>query len=251
MRQAGGYSFKVPERVLRQFADHCRRKGYSDGSITKEAIDGFLYGRHLRASTVRRNELVLRQLAEHAHAVGWDAYTPAAITRVRLRHQPPYVLSDDEVRRLFAAIDSQPMSSYSNKALVDPVLFRVLYGAGLRVSEALNLTLSDVDTGAGTLRIRHSKNGESRTIPISGRLAATLDAYTTAAHPAPEHSETCSTPGRRAGRSTRRPSTRAFAATWPTPASRTSLAVRTPTRCATALPSPTCDDGPEVARTWP
>jgi site-specific recombinase XerD len=133
--------------------------------------------------------LVLRQLAEHAHAVGWDAYTPAAITRVRLRHQPPYVLSDDEVRRLFAAVDSQPMSSYSNKAMVDPVLFRVLYGAGLRVSEALNLTLADVDPGAGTLRIRDSKNGESRTIPITGRLAATLDAYTTAAHPAPEHSD--------------------------------------------------------------
>jgi integrase len=189
VRHAGGYSFKVPERVLRQFADHCRREGYSDCSITKEAIDGFLYVRHLRASTLRRNELVLRQLAEHAHAVGWDAYTPAAITRVRLRHQPPYVLSDDEVRRLFAAVDSQPMSSYSNKAMVDPVLFRVLYGAGLRVSEALNLTLADVDPGAGTLRIRDSKNGESRTIPISGRLAATLDAYTTAAHPAPEHSD--------------------------------------------------------------
>jgi integrase len=42
------------------------------------------------------------------------------------------VLSDDEVRRLFTAIDSQAMSCYSNKALVDPVLFRVLHGAGLR-----------------------------------------------------------------------------------------------------------------------
>jgi integrase/recombinase XerD len=186
VRHAGGYRFKVPERVLRQFADHCGREGYPDGSITKEACDGFLYGRHLRASTVRRNELALRQLADHAHAAGWQAYLPAAATRVRLRHQVPYVFTDDEVARLFTAVDAQPMSSYTNKALVDPVLFRVLYGAGLRVSEALNLTLPDVDTTAGTLKIRDSKNGADRTIPITARLTATLAAYTTAAHPAPE-----------------------------------------------------------------
>ena len=70
-RHAGGYRFKVPERVLRQFAGYCQREGYPDASITKEAVDGFLYGRHLRASTVRRNELVLRQLAEYAQAAGW------------------------------------------------------------------------------------------------------------------------------------------------------------------------------------
>src|SRR5574337_962659 len=188
-RHAGGYRFKIQERVLHQFADHCRRQGYPDGSITKEAVQGFIYGPHLRSSTIRRNELALRQLAEHAQAVGWTAYTPAAITRVRVRHQPPYVLTDDEVRRLFAAIDSQAMSCYSNKALVDPVLFRVLYGAGLRVSEALNLTLADVDTAAGTLRIRDSKNGAGRTIPITGRLTTTMQGYSTAAHPAPEHSD--------------------------------------------------------------
>jgi integrase/recombinase XerD len=185
-RHAGGYRFKVQERVLHQFVDHCRREGYPDGSITKEAVEGFLYGRHLRSSTIRRNELALRQLVEHAQAFGWDAHTPAARTRVRVRHQPPYVLTDDEVRRLFTAIDSQTMSSYSNKALVDPVLFRVLYGAGLRVFEALNLRLPDVDTPAGTLRIRDSKNGESRTVPITTRLTATLDAYVVAAHPAPQ-----------------------------------------------------------------
>jgi len=189
VRHAGGYRFTVQERVLRQFADHCRREGYANGSITKEAVDGFCYGRHLRSSTIRRNELALRQLSEHAQGIGWEAYIPAATTRVRLRHQSPYVLTDDEVARLFTAIDSQAMSSFSNKALVDPVLFRVLYGAGLRVSEAINLTLSDLDTSAGTLRIRDSKNGEGRTIPITGRLAASLDAYSAAAHPAPEHSD--------------------------------------------------------------
>ena len=189
LRHAGGYRFKVPERVLHQFADHCRREGYPDGSITKEAVDGFLYDRHLRASTVRRNELTLRQLAAHAQTVGWHAYMPAAATRVRVRPQVPYVFTDDEVARLFTAIDSQPMSSFTNKALADPVLFRVLYGAGLRVSEALNLTLSDVDMTTGTLKIRDSKNGAGRTIPITGRLTATLDAYVAAAHPTPEHSD--------------------------------------------------------------
>ncbi|MGH3448845.1 MAG: hypothetical protein ACRDP4_14590, partial [Nocardioidaceae bacterium] len=44
VRHGGGYRFKVPERVLRQFAEHCRRQGYPDGSITKEAVNGFLYG---------------------------------------------------------------------------------------------------------------------------------------------------------------------------------------------------------------
>ena len=73
--------------------------------------------------------------------------------------------------------------------MVDPVLFRVLYGAGLRVSEALSLTLADVDTRSGTLRIRDSKNGESRTVPVTGRLTATLEGYIAAAHPAPETSD--------------------------------------------------------------
>src|SRR5260370_10831538 len=54
-RRAGGYRFKVQERVLRQFADHCRRAGYPDGAITKEAVDGFLYGGHPRSPPGRRH----------------------------------------------------------------------------------------------------------------------------------------------------------------------------------------------------
>jgi len=249
-RHAGGYRFKVQERVLRQFADHCRRAGYPDGSITKEAVDGFLYGGHLRSSTVRRNELALRQLAEYAQAAGWEAYAPAATAQVRVRHQPPYVFTDHEVRRLFAVIDSQAISSYSNKAMVDSVLFRVLYGAGLRVSEALNLSLSDVDTHVGTLRIRDSKNGETRTVPVTRRLAATWRATSRPRTPLPKAATMSSTPSLPAGRSTSRPYTCDSAATWPTPASPTSSAARTRTRYATASPSPTSDAGPRKARTW-
>lgn len=188
-RRAGGYRFTTQERILRQFAGHCRREGYPDGSIIREAVNGFLYGRHLRSSTIRRDELALRQLAGHARAAGWEAFAPPLTARARVRHQPPYVFTDDEIRRLFTAIDSQPMSAFTNKALVDPVLFRVLHGAGLRVSEALHLTLADTDTSSGILRIRESKNGESRTVPVTARLAATLAGYITAAHPGPETSD--------------------------------------------------------------
>src|SRR5258708_38458845 len=81
------------------------------------------------------------------------------------------------------------MSSYSNKSMVDPVLFRVLYGAGLRVSEALSLTLADVDTRGGALRIRDTKNGEGRTVPGTGRPTPTLEGYIAAPPPPPQSSD--------------------------------------------------------------
>lgn len=60
--------------MLRQFAEHTRREGYADGSIIQEAVEEFLYGRHLKASTIRREEIVLREMAEHARQFGWQAW---------------------------------------------------------------------------------------------------------------------------------------------------------------------------------
>jgi len=184
-RRAGGFRYDSQERVLRQFVEHSRRDGYADGSIIQEAVEEFLYGRHLKASTIRREEIILRELAEHARQFGWQAWAPPTLTRVKTRHRPPpYVFSDEEIRRLFHAIDTQPLSEMSNRALVDPVLFRVLYATGLRISEALNLQLRDVDPARATLEVRDSKNRESRVVPITTRLADSLQGYIAAAHDA-------------------------------------------------------------------
>jgi len=188
-RRAGGFRYDGQARVLAQFVEHCRREGYADGSIIQEAVEGFLYGRHLKASTVRREEIILRDLAEHARQFGWPAWAPPTLTRLKTRHRPPpYVFSDGEIRRLFHAIDTQPLSEISNRALVDPVLFRVLYATGLRISEALHLQLQlrDVDAARATLEVREGKNRESRVVPVTRRLADTLEGYIAAAHPDPE-----------------------------------------------------------------
>ena len=186
-RRAGGFRYDRQERVLRQFAEHCSREGYADSSIIQEAVEGFLYGRHLKSSTIHREEIILRDLAEHARQFGWPAWASPALTRVKTRHRPPpYVFSDEEIRRFFHAIDTQLLSEMSNRALVDAVLFRVLYATGMRLSEALNLQLHDVDPARATLEIRDSKNHEHRLVPVTQRLAATLEGYIAAAHPHPE-----------------------------------------------------------------
>ena len=194
-RHAGGYRYDFPERVLRQFAGHSAREGYAGGSIVREAVEEFLYGRHLKASTIRREELVLRDLAEHARQFGWQAWAPPALTAVTKPHRPPpYVFSDNEIRRLFRVIGTQPLSENSNRALVDPVLFRVFYGAGLRLSEALGLELRDVDPARAAIEVRNGKNHENRLLPVTRRLAATVESYIAAAHPCPGPAGSCSTP---------------------------------------------------------
>jgi site-specific recombinase XerD len=56
-------------------------------------------------------------------------------------------------------------------------LLLLLYGAGLRISEALSLTLLDVDVAAAVLTIRESKFYKTRFVPVGPKLASTLASY--------------------------------------------------------------------------
>jgi integrase len=58
-----------------------------------------------------------------------------------------------------------------------PVLFRVLYCCGLRLSEATGLRGEDVDLQSGILTIRDSKFSKSRYVPMSKELTETCAKY--------------------------------------------------------------------------
>ncbi len=66
----------------------------------------------------------------------------------------PVVLSKPETRRLFEKLESQDVR-YALAA-------RIQYGAGLRLSELVNLRIKDVDLGRGTLTVRQGKGNEDR-----------------------------------------------------------------------------------------
>jgi site-specific recombinase XerD len=85
----------------------------------------------------------------------------------------PEILSQEEVVRFFGAI-----SNLKHRAIV-----MTLYAGGLRVSEALHLRPSDIDSQRGVIRIEQGKGRKDRYVPLSPVLLAILREYWKAAHP--------------------------------------------------------------------
>ena len=89
----------------------------------------------------------------------------------------PHVFSQEELCRLIAATDSVAKRWDALRAPTFRTLLTLLYGAGLRISEALKLTVADVDLAEDLLMVRKSKFYKTRLVPIPPELTAILDAY--------------------------------------------------------------------------
>ena len=73
----------------------------------------------------------------------------------------PDVLSTEEIDRMIAQIDMSKSESHRNRAIIE-----MLYGSGLRVSELVNLQLSNIYLQEGYMRIT-GKGTKQRLVPIS------------------------------------------------------------------------------------
>ena len=91
----------------------------------------------------------------------------------------PYIYTDDELRRLLDAARALPTRWPSTP--LRPWVFHCLFGllavTGLRISEALDLALEDVDLEREVLTIRAPKLGRTRLVPIHASTAAVLSEY--------------------------------------------------------------------------
>jgi integrase/recombinase XerD len=92
-------------------------------------------------------------------------HNPASVLETpRMSHKLPGVLSLEEIERIIAAIDLSLPAGQRNRAIVE-----TLYGCGLRVSELVNLKISDIQMEAAFVRIT-GKGNKQRLVPV-GREA--------------------------------------------------------------------------------
>jgi site-specific recombinase XerD len=170
LKRQTGFKFEVQERHLRHFDSFYYRNGYEGINLTKETVSDFIYNPNERPVTHHNKEVVMRDFAAYLADRGYPAYVVEVKTVLPRCKFIPHILTDDEVRRFFTAVDNYPQSVFSNRNSVDPILFRFLYGTGVRISEALNLVLTDVNTDTGVVTVRAAKNMKDRLIPMADSL---------------------------------------------------------------------------------
>ena len=89
----------------------------------------------------------------------------------------PYIYTVDELKRLLAATDILQTPRSPLLALTIRNLLLLLYGTGMRIGEALSLTIQDVDLERRVLTVRDSKFFKTRLVPIGPSLTAVLTDY--------------------------------------------------------------------------
>lgn len=92
----------------------------------------------------------------------------------KVAHRQPDVLSGTEVERLLAA----------SKELVPKMVLTTAYGAGLRISEACQLRVEDIDSKRGLIHVRLGKGKKDRHVLLPTRLLLALRAYWAQVRPA-------------------------------------------------------------------
>lgn len=101
---------------------------------------------------------------------------PAGLLPVTRQRPSPYFFTDDDIDRLLQDTLARPAKeAFANHALY--CLFGLLSVSGLRIGEALRLTLEDVDLDDGILTIRATKFGKSRLVPLHETTVQVLVDY--------------------------------------------------------------------------
>ncbi|MGI9032373.1 MAG: site-specific tyrosine recombinase [Acidimicrobiales bacterium] len=164
-------------RDLAAYTEFLAGRGLAPSVVTERVVEdymGFLRAAGRAPASVARALVSVRALHRFLEDEGQVVGNPAVdVGPPRVPAGLPKALSEAEVASLLAAVVGEDGAARRDRALLE-----VLYGCGLRVSEAVGLSLGDVDLDAGMLRA-FGKGAKERVVPV-GRLAcAALSAWLT------------------------------------------------------------------------
>jgi integrase len=178
-KRACGYKYVAEADSLRRLDRFLCEQELTGVELPKGLVQRWIAkGPNESLRTHRARIGLVRRFANFLVRQGCTAYVPD--TRLGARRNPgfvPRILTTEEMRRLLAAADAIPANPRSPlRHRLIPEIIRLLYGCGLRVSEATHLRFKDVNLGSGVLTIEQGKF-RNRLVPITASLTARLEQY--------------------------------------------------------------------------
>ena len=178
LKNSLGYKYKDVGSALSRLDSLALKNGLSEVAITKELAEEYGLKRPNETEKTRYNRIqILGQFAQFLCDLGIRSYIP----RLPKYHSmfTPYIFSSVEMDSIFKECDAlAPSRRHRNSAVFAvPFLIRLLYGTGIRLGEALYLSIGDIHIEDGYLVVRDTKNGRDRLIPFSGSMRTVCKNY--------------------------------------------------------------------------
>jgi integrase/recombinase XerD len=179
LRRSLGFKLKVPGRVLPDFVAFMERHGSS--YVTQAlALDWARQPSNVQPAYWAQRLSFVRAFARYRSAIDRRTEIPAqGLLPFQPKRARPYLYSASEICALLRAALEMPYRN-EREALL-PSTYHCLFGllsvSGMRLGEARNLELQDVDLTAGILTIRGAKLGKTRLVPLHASTCKVLADY--------------------------------------------------------------------------
>jgi integrase len=177
-RRRLGYKLRIEGEQLRRFAQFARAQGH-EGILTVELAVAWANSSKSASDICRARRLeIVRSLAKYCALFEPETQVPAPrLLGPAHRRVAPHIYTAHEIGKVMeAAAEIKPRNG------LRPATMRCLIGllsaTGLRISEALHLTCTDVDFEERQLVVRETKFRKSRYVPLHPSTVKALEAYT-------------------------------------------------------------------------
>ena len=171
-RNMSGNTLDAYQRDLRKLLDYLDREGKQVREVTLSDLEHFSAGLHDIGIHPRSQCRILSGVRSFFKFLQLDGYRDDDPTELlespQIGEHLPEVLSTAEVDQLEASIDLSKWEGHRNRAIIE-----VLFSCGLRVSELVNLKLSDLYIDDEYLRVM-GKGSKERLVPISQKALKEL-----------------------------------------------------------------------------
>jgi integrase/recombinase XerD len=175
LEQSLGKRFESARTLLRQFSREMGNPRIEE--VAAANVAAFLRGSGPLSATWALKYRVLSGFYRFAISRGHVDSSPLPTSQPKLPpQQSPYIYSTDELRRLLDATSALHVANSRLNTMYRTLLI-LLYGGGLRIGEALSLTLQDVDLTERIVTVRNTKSFKTRLVPIGPKLTRELAAH--------------------------------------------------------------------------